>query len=66
MFQWETRLAELPTGTLGLRVLIFLSTLNTYDVFYFLHTTQFYNNNNTIGDVLYNFLMSSLYYDAQA
>ena len=36
-FQWETRLAEFPTGTLGPRVGIFLSPLNTNDGFYLSH-----------------------------
>ena len=32
--QWETRLAEFPTGTVGPQVGIFLSPLNTNDGFY--------------------------------
>ena len=32
--QWETRLAEFPSGTVGPRVGIFLSPLNTNDGFY--------------------------------
>ena len=38
LFQWETRLAEFPTGTMNPRVEIFLSPLNTTDGFFFLHT----------------------------
>ena len=38
-FQWETRLAKFPTGTLGPRVGIFLEPLNTNDRFFFSYTT---------------------------
>ena len=34
-FQWETRLASFPTGTVGPRVGIFLEPLNTNDRFFF-------------------------------
>ena len=37
-FQWETRQASFPTGTVGPRVGIFLSPLNTNDGFYLSHT----------------------------
>ena len=36
--QWETRQASFPTGTVGPRVGIFLSPLNTNDGFYLSHT----------------------------
>ena len=36
--QWETRQASFPTGTVGPRVGIFLSPLNTNDEFYLSHT----------------------------
>ena len=36
--QWETRQALFPTGTVGPRVGIFLSPLNTNDGFYLSHT----------------------------
>ena len=46
--QWETRQASFPTGTVGPRVGIFLSPLNTNDGFYLSHSllTQltFWNN----------------------
>ena len=35
--QWETQQASFPTGTVGPRVGIFLSQLNTNDGFYFSH-----------------------------
>ena len=35
--QWETRQASFPTGTVGPRVRIFLSPLNTNDGFYLSH-----------------------------
>ena len=35
--QWETRQASFPTGTVGPRVGIFLSPLNTNDGFYLSH-----------------------------
>ena len=35
--QWETRQASFPTGTMGPRVGIFLSPLNTNDGFYLSH-----------------------------
>ena len=38
-FQWETRLAEFPTGTVDPRVGIFLEPLNTNDRFFFSYTT---------------------------
>ena len=38
-FQWETRLAEFPTGTVDPRVGIFLKPLNTNDRFFFSYTT---------------------------
>ena len=38
-FQWETRLAEFPTGTVDPRVRIYLEPLNTNDRFFFSYTT---------------------------
>ena len=38
--QWETRQASFPTGTVGPRVGIFLSQLNTNNGFYFTHTPK--------------------------
>ena len=38
--QWETRQASFPTGTVGPRVRIFLSPLNTNDGFYLSHTPR--------------------------
>ena len=42
--QWETRQASFPTGTVGPRVGIFLSPLNTNDGFYLSHMSK--NNGN--------------------
>ena len=37
--KWETRQASFPTGTVGLRVGIFLEPLNTNDRFFFSYST---------------------------
>ena len=39
--QWETRQASFPTGTVGPRVGIFLSPLNTNDGFYLSHNNTY-------------------------
>ena len=46
--QWETRQASFPTGTVGPRVGIFLSPLNTNDGFYLSHM----GNNNGNPDLV--------------
>ena len=50
-FQWETRLAEFPTGTVDPRVGIFLKPLNTNDRFFFSYTTTVRYSVLFVGDV---------------
>ena len=52
-FQWETRQASFPTGTLGPRVGIFLSPLYTNDGFYLSYMTMW--QLSYMGRVNYSF-----------